>query len=739
MKICRSYVPFLVLLFTAVLIFFSQNIWAQCTPQVRKYATRQQDLSIALLGLGGSVSNGSLAVDGDPKTASNLSFLLGALGLTYAEQVIDFNPSSSSTGSYAALIPANTPITLKIALPSSILSVLGGIEIQGIKDLQRTGTGTIFNPYVWNYNSVGSIFSGNSLNLLGLLNGAGEVEITVTPNADYQGIRVRLSSALGLSASAKLYDAYILENSASSINCGSPLDVLSGVRAGTVVGGIANATGSVTDPLYAIDSDPNSFALMSTGVQVLSQVYETAVFNTPSVAGDSVKIVLQDPGGTLLDLNLLTGFTIQPYLKNATAGSPFLSSDIFLSLKLLPSSGNKYELTLPITSSYDRVEISMGGVAGALSGLKIYDVKRIIPRPPVLIDNANVSSKSICIGSSAILTINTPQACTDYRWYKVASGGSAVQTGTSYSPALADLVTGPNIFYVEAQRQGCTESISTRTSVTITVNALPIAPTVSGTSTCSGSPASLTVTSPDANLTYKWYTASSGGLLVNTGATFITPPISTATDYYVEVTNNSTTCISSTRTKVSVSIKSLPIVSAIIGSTNLCVGVGLTYTNSSLDPGVWSTSDPSTVTIDANGFAKGISVGTATITYTVTNAISGCTNSKSVTVTVFSLPTITLNPTPAICIGTTNASLPYSGVSSGSLDYSIVWNDSSFTNINNINLPTSPISLNIPSTASPGDYTGTFILRNSNSGCFSSYLISIKINPKPPPPTVSIQ
>ncbi len=710
-----------------------------CIPQVRKYATRQQDLSVALLGLGGSVSNGPLAVDADPKTASNLSFLLGALGLTYAEQVIDFNPSSGSTGSYTTLIPANTPITIKVALPSSILSVLGGIEIQGIKDLQRTGTGTLLNPYIWNYTPVGSTFSGNSLNLLGLLNGAGEVEITVTPNADYQGIRVRLSSALGLSAAAKLYDAYLMENAASSINCGSPIDVLSGVRAGTVVGGIANATGSVSNPLYAIDSDPNSFAFMNTGVQVLSQVYETAIFNTPSVAGDSVKIILQDPGGTLLDLNLLTGFTIQPYLKNVAAGSPFLSSDIFLSLKLLPSSGNKYELTLPVTSSYDRIEISMGGLAGALSGLRIYDIKRVIPRPPVLIDNANISSKSICQGSSATLSINTPQSCTDYRWYKLASGGSPVQTGTSYTPTLADLLTGVNIFYVEAQRQGCTESISSRTPVSITVNALPIAPTIPGTSTCNGSAASLAVTTPDANLTYKWYTASSGGVLVNTGATFITPTLTTATDYYVEATNNTTNCTSSTRTKVSISIKSLPIVSAIIGSTDLCVGVGLTYTNSSSDPGIWSTSDPGIVTIDVNGFAKGISVGTATITYKVTNAISGCSNSKSITVTVFSLPTISLNPIPPICIGTTNASLSYSAVSGGLLVYSINWNDASFSNVNNINLPISPISLDIPSIISPGDYTGTFILKNSTSGCISSYLISVKINPKPPPPIVSIQ
>lgn len=729
-----------------MLMIFGGEVKGQCTRQIRTYANFQGSYleGLGLLGsptLAGAISNPGYAVNGNVKQGSTLSIGVGLLGLAASTQFLEF--TTDGTHANKRLITANTPVTIKLTLPKEVLGLLSGVEIGTFTNLNAVSASwpvVLGAGHYAGFNSTNRVAAYSGASLLGLLSGAGEFEATIIPGSDYNGVYIKLSgNALSVALTADVFHAYIMENASGSISCSAPIDVLAGVKAGTVVGGIANATGSVTNQWDAIDSDPNSFALISTGAQVLSQVYETTIFNTPSLAGDSVKIILQDPGGTLLDLNLLTGFTIQPYLKNVAAGSPFLSNDIFLSLKLLPSSGNKYELTLPVASSYDRIEISMGGVAGALSGLRIYDIKRIIPRPPVLIDNANVSSKSICIGSSAALTINTPQSCTDYRWYKVASGGSTVQTGTSYTPALADLVTGPNIFYVEAQRQGCTESISARTPVTITVNALPTAPTVSGTSTCSGSAASLAVTSPDANLTYKWYTASSGGLLVNTGTTFITSGLTTATDYYVEATNNNTSCTSSTRTKVSVSIKSLPTVSAIIGSTNLCVGVGLTYTNSSVDPGIWSTSDPSIVTIDANGFAKGISVGTATITYTITNAASGCSNSTFITLTVFSLPTITLNPIPSICIGATNASLSYSASSSGTLKYDIVWDDPNFSNVSNVSLPTSPISLNIPGNATTGNHTGTFIIRNTTSNCTNSYLITVKINPKLPTPLVSLQ
>src|SRR5690606_1524590 len=136
------------------------------------------------------------------------------------------------------------------------------------------------------------------------------------------------------------------------------------------------ATGSVTDPWNVVDGDPSTFALMSTGVQALSEVYHTTIFQTASRPNQVAKVVLQNPGGGLLDLGLLNGLTIQPYLGSTAVGGPINESNL-LSLRILPGANDVYELIVPIAGSFDRIEIQMGGVAGLLNELRLYEVSRL--------------------------------------------------------------------------------------------------------------------------------------------------------------------------------------------------------------------------------------------------------------------------------------------------------------------------------------------------------------------------
>src|SRR5690606_11368366 len=97
------------------------------------------------------------------------------------------------------------------------------------------------------YNSTNRVEYYAGASLLNLLNGAGQFEITFTPTTNYQGVYLSLGSVLSLGLSADLFHAYILEEYSYS-DCeekNDAIDLLSGVRAGTVVGGIANATGFV--------------------------------------------------------------------------------------------------------------------------------------------------------------------------------------------------------------------------------------------------------------------------------------------------------------------------------------------------------------------------------------------------------------------------------------------------------------------------------------------------------------
>jgi hypothetical protein len=503
------------LLLTGLLVLGEGEIalGQSCVQQVRTYASRQQKFT----ALGGLVENDARAVDNDPTTFSRIGFAVGLLGESRQFLQFETSPGVKRT------IPANTPLTIKLSLPASLLGLASGITIQPFTNLNNLALGA------WGATAAGPSYT--TATLLGLINGAGEVEITMTPNVPFEGVSVQLNAVLGVAMVANVYGAYIMENTASPVNCNARIDVLTGVRAGGLA--LLDATGSVTSPLNAIDNDLNTFSLLNTGASVLSQVFETVIFNSPSQAGDSAKIVLQDPGGQVLNLNLLTSFTIQPYLKNVAAGAAFTTSSGLLSLRLLPGGGNKYEVVFPVNTPFDRIEISQGGLVGAFNQLRIYDINRVIPKPAININTIEATSLGICKGSTAALSVGTTQSCTTYKWYNVAIGGTALYTGTSYTPLAASLVDGLNTFYVEAQRDNCTSTTSARTEVKITVNPIPTA-TITGTKiVCQFTTAPLiTLTGATGTAPYTFTYAINGvqqPLLTTVTANSITVPVPTAT------------------------------------------------------------------------------------------------------------------------------------------------------------------------------------------------------------------
>ena len=78
----------------------------------------------------------------------------------------------------------------------------------------------------------------------------------------------------------------------------------------------------------------------------------------------------------------------------------------------------------------------------------------------------------------------------------------------------------------------------------------PSAPTASGVSICSGNTANLTATGTGTG-TIRWYSASTGGTLLSTGANFTTPTLTTNTTYYAQ---DSTCTKSATRTALLVTV-----------------------------------------------------------------------------------------------------------------------------------------------------------------------------------------
>jgi hypothetical protein len=410
-------------------------------PNIRSYATRQHDFSGGV-GLLGSTTNLANAVDADPSTSSNLTLGIG-IG-PWREQVLDFN-TSSSTAAYTEVITAGTPITVKFTLPAGLAGALNRIEIQAVTNLRLTNA--VFQT--WDYDTVGITYTGSSL--IGLASGAGTMEYTITPTADFQGIRIRVSGLASVAIGIDIYDAYIKVPASANIICNQAIDELHGIRAGIVVGGLANATGGVVNALNVIDGDTGTYAEVNTGAQVLSEIYLTSLFNTPSKIGDSIILLIQDPGAGLLDLSLLGGVTINLYNgSNGAAVQTVSNSSTLLNLSLLNSNAsNIAKLAFVPTVIFDRAEIAFTGIVSALTNLRVYEIYRKNASAALTAAQANLN---VYAGNIAMLNASSIALGDSVEFYDAPIGGNLV--GNSIATTTTQMGTVLS-FYATVARNGC--------------------------------------------------------------------------------------------------------------------------------------------------------------------------------------------------------------------------------------------------------------------------------------------
>lgn len=242
---------------------------------------------------------------------------------------------------------------------------------------------------------------------------------------------------------------------------------------------------------------------------------------------------------------------------------------------------------------------------------------------------------TICTGNTATLTATAPGGT--YQWYDAPSGGTLLQTSATYiTPSLNVTAT----YYVQTTVNSCT---GPRTAVVVNVNPPPAAPTALGTTICSGSTATLTATAPGG--TYSWYNAASGGTLVGTGASLITPALTANTTYYVETLLG---CVSS-RTPVLISVTPLPVAPTVSGTT-ICAGSTATLTTTAPGGTYQWYNAPSGGTLLGSGLSFTTPALASSTTYYVQTTINGCPGPRSaVTVSVTPLPAAPTASGTTIC------------------------------------------------------------------------------------------
>ncbi|MDP4213436.1 MAG: Ig-like domain-containing protein [Bacteroidota bacterium] len=186
------------------------------------------------------------------------------------------------------------------------------------------------------------------------------------------------------------------------------------------------------------------------------------------------------------------------------------------------------------------------------------------------------------------------------------------------------LVTGvaagtANITYTITNGSGCT-NVST---LAVTVNDPPVLDAITGNATlCAGTTSTLSNTTQGG----VWSSATSS--VASIDASGVVTGVSEGTSVITYTVTNGSGCSNSVIQTVTVNAQ--PVVAAI---TSNGTDISLGYTRALSDAtagGVWSSSDAGMVSVDDNGVATGSGLGTATISYTVSNG-SGCSASATIT------------------------------------------------------------------------------------------------------------
>lgn len=291
------------------------------------------------------------------------------------------------------------------------------------------------------------------------------------------------------------------------------------------------------------------------------------------------------------------------------------------------------------------------------------------PVSQVITVNANpsvsVSNSTICSG---IATNLSATGAVSYNW-----NTGATTSSISVTPTITTNYTVT----------GITNGCSNTKTVSVTVKSSPTV-AVSNTTICRGNSATLLASGAT---TYSWNTGAT------TASISVTP--TTTVSYTVRGTTNG---CANTKT-VSVTVTANPTVA--VSSATVCRGT----------PKIVTASGATTYSWNTGATTASISVTpTITTSYTVRGTTNGCSNTKTVSVNVNSLPNVTLaSITSPLCVGGGTVALsgsPAGGVYSGT--------------------GVSGASFN-PSVSGAGTFTATYSYTNTNS-CSASATRTISVS-----------
>ena len=315
----------------------------------------------------------------------------------------------------------------------------------------------------------------------------------------------------------------------------------------------------------------------------------------------------------------------------------------------------------------------------------------------------------ICQNAAVMLTASAPGGL--YQWFDAPNAGHFLASGDTL---ITPVITATTTFYVQTTVSGC---VSPRTAVTVQMAPKP---TVSQSVACAFTPATLTASGADS---YTWYDSPTGGNIISTSATLVTPPLSVSKTYYLAATTNGCTG----ERLPEIAKVAVPPPPPIVKNQTVCYGSPANLHADDTQMGILNW-----YSLPAGGYPLISSPDyttpplTASATYYVENSFDGCSSLRvPVQITVQPLPQTPANQIDSTC---NNSSIVLTASANPAGTYN--WYDA-------------PIAGNLIATGNTFTtpalkYSTTYYVENSNAICTSSRAtVTVIVKPFVLPPSVS--
>jgi gliding motility-associated-like protein len=320
-----------------------------------------------------------------------------------------------------------------------------------------------------------------------------------------------------------------------------------------------------------------------------------------------------------------------------------------------------------------------------------------------------------------LVTVDAPEdvtECDSYMLLELINGAYFGATGGVNPIPVGTVITETTTIYVyavSADNANCTAE----NSFLVTINALPVAPTGEDQTVCEESPIqtlTATATVPE-GFSVVWYDAAIDGNVVES------PTLSSfgSVTYYAESVNDATTCVSNSRTAITLTINPAPVAPTSGGDQTVCYNGLQTQTlTATATGGIITWYDAA---IGGNVVTSPTQVGVGSVTYYAESSNETCSSLTRTAVT------LTINPAPVAPTSGGNQTVCSNGSSTQTLTATatggtISWFDAQIGG----NMVISPTQVGVG--------TSTYYAQSSNGTCSSltRTAVTLTINPAPVAP-----